>query len=331
MKRLALVLAVFLLGLGFGAAGAAEVRWHKTLEEALAAGDQGRRPVGVVFLDEGNFSERLEAVLEEAGVQEFLGKIEPVRLTFGDEANKGVADGYGVQKAPTIVLLNPEGKLLGMVGYRKAEFLILTMEEILKRQPREDPPAPSARKRPQGPGSPGADAQDGEQNPIRPVVGLMEDVRGDLDREDTGPVVQQKIKGILDELDRLIELADQQQGGGGNQSDSQQSEGKKDQGEGKQGEEENQKSSPGQGGSPTKGSASMKAKEGAKNSTAATKSGATRINNPFSSPASPWGSRLKNEGETSAVLKPREGVAPPEYDAYVKEYTERLGKASQER
>lgn len=311
--------AIWVLGLAAAAALRAEPAWIKTFDEAKAAAAKEKKAIALFFADdESGFSARLEAKLDDPEIKALLDKLAAVRLDLGAEAadeTKALAAGFGVQKAPALVLLNPEAKLLGLTGYQGAEFLAKSIEEILKRTPRETPPPGMAPG-----GAPGGQGAGGEKNPLRPVAGNMEDVHADISRQDTGPVVHQKIKAILDELDRLIEQSESSSSSSSSSSSQSQ---KKDESEG-QGQGQGQGEGQGkEGGNP---SGQKAGKQGAQRSKAGHRGDGENLNNPFASPAAAWGERVKIDPEKSAVLKAREGVTPPEYESYVSEYFRRLAE-----
>ncbi len=328
--------AAWILGMSLAAGAHAEPAWLKGMDEAkaAAAGDKEKKGIALFFVDEENgFSNRLEAKLDDPEVKEVFKKLAAVRLDLGSaatEETKALAAGYGLPKAPGLVILNPEGKLLGLTGYQGSDFLAKSIEEILKRTPRqESPQVQGGAKGQKAGGKPGQGGAEGEKNPMRPVAGQMEDVHSDISRQDTGPVVHQKIKSILDELDRLIEQSESSSSSSSSSSSQSKS---KDEGQGQgQGEGEGEGEGEGKGKGQGKPKGQKPGGQGAKQSAAGHRGDGENLNNPFASPAASWGERVKIDPEKSAVLKAREGVTPPEYESYVSEYFNRLAREGSDR
>lgn len=299
-------------------ARAGEIRWEPTLEKAMESGKKAGRPVAVCFFDDEGFSARLEAELSQEKVSALFASMSAVRLTL--EGAPEAAARFKVQATPSIVLLNAEGKLLGILnGYQPAAALVLSIEEVLKRTPRDLDVA--MRTKPAtvpGPGvaPPAADAPGEDVNPMVPVAERMDVVGQDIRREDTGPIVQKQIKSILDELDRLIEEASQQS------SSSQQKQQKKQKQEQGEGEPKPGAPKPGQG-----KQGGMDPSSPMTDSQTVERDGGMGLNQPFASPHAAWGNRVPVESEKSAVLKAREGKVPPEYEGFINEYMKRLLEA----
>lgn len=291
-----------------------EVRWTKDVETALSDGKKKKQPVAICFLGDEGFSARLEAEFaKEKSLQEFLGKLVAVQVDF--DKSPEIAAQYKVVSPPAVVYLNAEGQLLGILsGYQPAEAFIRTSAEILKRTPRgASAPAAGAPGQPEPPPAQGQP----KSNPMVPIAGWMDEVKEGITREETGPVVQGKIKTILDELDRLIEESSQS-------SSSSKSKSKKK----KPGEEGSQPGEgEGEGNKPGNKPGMKVGVQGLQQSSEANRDGDTKINSPFTSSSTSWGQRIPVEEEAYDSTKARDAKIPAEYDAYLKKYFEILSKS----
>ncbi|MBL8724963.1 MAG: thioredoxin family protein [Planctomycetes bacterium] len=102
--------------------------WSKPFDEALAAAKA--KPAGQLVLyawrdDDGNCKAMFGGTLAEKDVAAVLGDFVCMGAKFGEAAHDAVLKKYGVAKVPTVLFLDPDGKVVdGVVGYvPKAEFL----------------------------------------------------------------------------------------------------------------------------------------------------------------------------------------------------------------
>jgi thiol-disulfide isomerase/thioredoxin len=126
------------------------------------------------------------------------GTADLLHLRVNTDEDRPLADRFGVKSLPTVLLLDGSERVLGRVeGFLPPE---LFLSELHRSEDSADPKADA---------SPAPPATPGLENPLPELSKRMWDVKGMLEREETGPLVERKQEEIISRLDELIERASQ--------------------------------------------------------------------------------------------------------------------------
>lgn len=184
------------------------IPWRKDLAAAEEEARKAGKPLLVEFVDGNGWClNQDERTWPDPEVVKLAGKYVCVRIP--GPKHPDLVKRFAVKGYPTTILIDPKGQEVRRVdGFRGAERFRRELELGLKGDPT---PAEALPAKP-APGNP-APQQGPADNPLPEMAARMGKVREKLEAEDTGKGTQEQERKIIEQLERMIEEAEQQGGG----------------------------------------------------------------------------------------------------------------------